>query len=117
MRHSKFCTIVLTLVLIFLYLPVAVLIANSFNMSKYGGEWAGFTLKWYGALFSPSNREIWMAFERSLIIAGTATLASCVLGTTAAIALHRWRGRRHQSRQCPDVHRARAQGAGQRLSF
>jgi spermidine/putrescine transport system permease protein len=58
MKQSKFCTIVLTLVLIFLYLPVAVLIANSFNMSKYGGEWSGFTFKWYAALFSPSNREI-----------------------------------------------------------
>lgn len=84
---------VLVFVMLFLYLPIVVLIANSFNLSKYGGEWAGFTFKWYGVLFSSGNRDIWMAFERSLVIATTATLASCVLGTTAAIALHRWKGR------------------------
>ena len=93
MKRSKFAMVVLVLVMAFLYMPIVVLIANSFNLSKYGGEWAGFTLKWYSALFAPSNREIWMAFERSLIIAASATVASCVLGTTAAIALHRWKGR------------------------
>ena len=93
MKKSKFAMLVLTAVMLFLYLPIVVLILNSFNLSKYGGEWAGFTFKWYSALFTPGNREIWMAFERSLIIAATATLASCVLGTTAAIALHRWKGR------------------------
>lgn len=93
MKKSKFAIVMLVLVLVFLYLPIAVLIANSFNLSKYGGEWAGFTFKWYSVLFAPGNREIWMAFERSLVIAATATLASCVLGTTAAIALHRWKGR------------------------
>lgn len=93
MKHSKFCMIALVLVMVFLYLPIVVLILNSFNLSRYGGEWAGFTLKWYGNLFSSSNREIWMAFQRSLIVAAAATVASCVLGTTAAIALHRWKGR------------------------
>lgn len=93
MKHSKFCVVVLMLVMAFLYLPIVVLIANSFNLSRYGGEWAGFTLKWYNALFSPGNREIWMAFQRSLLIAAMATVASCVIGTTAAIALHRWKGR------------------------
>ena len=93
MKHSKFCMVALVLVMVFLYLPIVVLILNSFNLSRYGGEWAGFTLKWYGNLFSSSNREIWMAFQRSLIVAAAATVASCVLGTTAAIALHRWKGR------------------------
>lgn len=93
MKHSKFCMVALVLVMVFLYLPIVVLILNSFNLSRYGGEWAGFTLKWYANLFSSSNREIWMAFQRSLIVAAAATVASCVLGTTAAIALHRWKGR------------------------
>ena len=93
MKHSKFCMVALVLVMVFLYLPIVVLILNSFNLSRYGGEWAGFTLKWYGNLFSSSNREIWMAFQRSLIVAAAATVASCVLGTTAAIALPRWKGR------------------------
>ena len=79
--------------MIFLYLPIVVLIVNSFNLSKYGGEWAGFTFKWYNVLFSSGNREIWMAFQRSIVIAFTATVVSCVLGTTAASALHKWKGR------------------------
>ena len=93
MRHSRFAGIVLTLVMVFLYLPIVVLVANSFNLSKYGGEWAGFTGKWYAILFSRQNAAIWQAFNRSLLVAGLATAASCLIGTTAAMALHRWKGR------------------------
>jgi spermidine/putrescine transport system permease protein len=93
MKRSKFAIIVLILVMVFLYLPIFVLVGNSFNLSKFGGEWAGFTLEWYKVLFSPRNREIWIAFERSLVVAAVATVGSCVLGTTAAMALHRWKDR------------------------
>ena len=93
MKHSKFCIVVLALVMVFLYLPIVVLILNSFNASKFGGEWSGFTLDWYGALFSARNREIWLSFERSLLVAAVATVGSCMLGTTAAMALHRWKDR------------------------
>ena len=82
MKHSKFAVIVLILVMVFLYLPIFVLVGNSFNASKFGSDWAGFTLKWYEMLFSSQNRAIWQAFERSLGIAALATAASCVLGTT-----------------------------------
>jgi spermidine/putrescine transport system permease protein len=92
-KHSKFAGIVLALVLAFLYLPIVVLVANSFNLSKYGSEWAGFTFKWYDVLFSRQNAAIWQAFNRSLLVAALATLASCLIGTTAAMALHRWKGR------------------------
>ena len=92
MKHSRFAGIVLLLVMLFLYLPIVVLVANSFNLSRYGGEWAGFTFDWYVKLFT-QNQPIWEAFERSLLIAATATVASCVLGTTAALALHRWKDR------------------------
>lgn len=34
MKHSKFCVVVLMLVMAFLYLPIVVLIANSFNLSR-----------------------------------------------------------------------------------
>lgn len=92
MKKSRFALTVLVLVMLFLYLPIFVLIVNSFNLSKYGGDWQGFTLKWYNILFT-GNRPIWEAFRRSLVIASLATLASCVLGTTAALALHRWKSR------------------------
>ena len=40
----------LALIVVFLYLPMAVLIGNSFNASKYGMQWKGWTLKWYSAM-------------------------------------------------------------------
>lgn len=93
MKKSAFCIVILALVLVFLYLPIFVLVGNSFNAAKFGGEWAGFTFDWYAALFSPRNREIWMSFKRSLLVAAVATVVSCVLGTTAAMALNKWKGR------------------------
>jgi spermidine/putrescine transport system permease protein len=70
---------------------VAVLVAQSFNASRYGGRWGGFTLAWYGRLLG--EREIWRALENSLVVAVSVTLLSVVLGTAAGFALHRWHGR------------------------
>jgi spermidine/putrescine transport system permease protein len=78
-------------VLLFLYLPVLVLVLNSFNAARFGGEWAGFTLDWYRRLWRA--REIWHALGNTLVIAAAATAISCVLGTTAALALDRYRSR------------------------
>lgn len=91
MKRKAFPFLVLGLVLLFLYLPIVVLTANSFNASRFGGTWEGFTLKWYRQLVD--DREVWTAFVNSLLIAAGATLASCLLGTTAALSLHRWRSR------------------------
>lgn len=38
-------------VLLFLYVPIAVLILWSFNTAAYSGQWEGFTTKWYSALW------------------------------------------------------------------
>jgi len=65
-------------VLVFFYLPIAVLVAQSFNASRYGGRWEGFTLAWYARLLG--EREIWRALRNSLLVASTVTLASVVLG-------------------------------------
>lgn len=91
MKRNPFPLIMLALVLVFLYLPILVLTANSFNLSRFGGTWEGFTFKWYGQLLNDS--QVWFAFVNSLFIATGATLASCLLGTTAALALHRWNSR------------------------
>jgi spermidine/putrescine transport system permease protein len=68
-----------------------VLAVNSFNISRFGGSWEGFTFKWYQMLLK--DRQVWGALKNSLVIATGATLASCILGTSAAMALNRWRGR------------------------
>ena len=40
----------LALVLAFLYVPIVVMIALSFNASVSSAEWTGFTLNWYKKL-------------------------------------------------------------------
>ncbi len=73
----------------FLYAPIASLVVYSFNASPLVTVWAGFSTRWYGALFA--NERIldaaWLSFR---IAAVTATVA-VVLGTLAAIALVRLR--------------------------
>jgi spermidine/putrescine transport system permease protein len=78
-------------VLAFFYLPVAVLVLNSFNASRFGGEWNGFTFAWYGRLWRA--REIWQALGNTLLIATASTAIATVIGTTAAFALDRYRSR------------------------
>ena len=91
MKHSRLPLITMILVLVFFYLPIVVLVVNSFNASRFGGSWEGFSLIWYQRLLH--ERDIWRALENTLIIAVGATLVSAVLGTTAAFALHRFSSR------------------------
>ena len=91
MKHSRLPLITCILVLVFFYLPIIVLVINSFNASRFGGTWEGFSFKWYVRLFH--QREIWHALRNTLIIALGATAASAVIGTTAAFALHRYTSR------------------------
>lgn len=91
MERSRTPWITTAAVLLFFYLPVAVLVANSFNASRFGGSWEGFTLEWYRKL--ATQREIWTALKNTLLVAVTATAVSTVVGTSAAFALHRWRSR------------------------
>jgi spermidine/putrescine transport system permease protein len=91
MKRSRFPFWVTLGLLVFLYLPIVVLVVNSFNASRFGGAWGGFSLVWYRRLMSQG--EIWHALENTLIIALGATLVSAVVGTTAAFALHRYQSR------------------------
>jgi spermidine/putrescine transport system permease protein len=79
------------LLLVFFYLPIAVVVVSSFNGARFGGAFEGPTLAWYRRLVA--HREIWPAVVNSLLIGVGATLASVVVGTTGAIALHRYRSR------------------------
>ena len=76
-------------VLVFLYVPIALLVVFSFNSSRLNIQWEGFSLQWYVALFS--NKVLLGAFQNSLIVASTTTVLSTVLGTLGAWMLHRYR--------------------------
>ena len=89
MQRSLAPRVTTAAVLAFFYLPVVVLVANSFNRSRFGGSWEGFTFAWYARLLG--QREIWTALRNTLVVAVAATAVSTVVGTCAALALHRWR--------------------------
>lgn len=78
-------------VFVFLYLPIFVLVAYSFNTSKLNIVWQGFTFKWYAEVWG--NARIVDALKNSLIIAVLTTVVSVILGTTGAWLLHRFRYR------------------------
>ncbi len=75
----------------FLYLPILVLVIFSFNHSRTGVIWKGFTLEWYALLFQDTSFVI--ALKNSLIIAILTTVISTVIGTMAALAMHKYRFR------------------------
>lgn len=79
------------LVYAFLYAPLVVVVAYSFNDSRLNAEWVGFTLDWYRKLFR--NEEMLIAARNSLVIGLVVSAVSTVLGTMAGFALYRYRTR------------------------
>jgi spermidine/putrescine transport system permease protein len=80
------------LVMLFLYLPVIILIALSFNASTMGVAWKGFSVQWYEKLLT--DPFIMDATLNSLIVALISTSGSLLLGLGAAIGLEKWRRRK-----------------------
>lgn len=78
----------MSLVYLFLYLPIIVLIVNSFNASKFGIKWGGFTTKWYGELLN--NDSLIQAAGHSITIAVFSATAATVIGSLTAVALFRY---------------------------
>ncbi|HAJ4907713.1 TPA: hypothetical protein HLY69_13445 [Escherichia coli] len=42
----------MTAIYAYLYIPIIILIVNSFNSSRFGINWQGFTTKWYSLLMN-----------------------------------------------------------------
>ena len=78
-------------ILTLLYAPIVVMVAQSFNASKYRGYWTGFTLDWYGSLFE--SEEIFEALSNTLSIGLSAATIATVLGLLTCIALQGMRRR------------------------
>ena len=74
--------------MLFLYLPIVILIVYSFNASRRGAVWTGWTFHWYRVLFQ--DRAIRQALEVTLWVGFWSTLLSTVFGTMAALALERF---------------------------
>lgn len=78
-------TIYTVLLMIFIYAPVAVMIAYSFNNSRVNMVWSGFTTKYYTMLFNDS--ELWGIFGITLFVALLATVLGVIIGTLGAVGL------------------------------
>lgn len=87
LNKPKWLDLFACLVYGFLYLPIVVLIAFSFDDSRLAVTWTGFTLKWYGILFA--DEAIGHALINSMIVALTAVACAGVMGTLAAVGLAR----------------------------
>jgi spermidine/putrescine transport system permease protein len=74
---------------VFLYLPIVVLVAFSFNDSRLAARWAGFTTKWYVIMLN--SEAVLNAFWNSIIVAVISTVIATVLGTMTALAMERFR--------------------------
>ena len=85
----------MTLVYIFLYLPIVVLVIYSFNASRMVTIWGGWTVQWYGAVMH--DTEVINGLLLSLKVALATATTSVVLGTLAAFALSRYRRFRGKS--------------------
>lgn len=69
----------------FLYLPILLLIIFSFNDSRYGGKWQGFTMEWYHQLFADAT--VMDSLYTTFIVATIAAVISTLIGTVAAIGI------------------------------
>ena len=93
-QRSTFLLSAMAFGLAFLYIPIFLLIAYSFNDSRLVAVWGGFSTRWYGVLFE--SEEIWEAVGLSLQVATVNACFATALGTLAGIALvrfGRFRGR------------------------
>lgn len=72
----------------FLYLPIAVLVAYSFNVSRLVTIWGGFSTHWYGELLVDDKFRA--AALTSLEIGVMAASLALVLGTCAGLAMNRF---------------------------
>ncbi len=90
-RKSVFPKIFLTAVIVFLYLPIAMVVLYSFHASKYTYGWSGFSLQWYQELFQ--DEELFEALKNSLILAGLSCLSAAVIGTLGAFGMSRMKFR------------------------
>ena len=79
----------LTLIVLFLYLPIGTLMVLSFNSGKTMNAWTGFSLDWYEEMFQ--SQQIMEALKNTLTIAFWAATIATVIGVAACIGINSMR--------------------------
>ena len=89
MKHLgvAFCS----LVYLFLFLPISVIVVNSFNATttKPYLSWKGFTFEWYIKLWE--NTSLLEAFGTTMAIAIISTILATIIGTLGAVGMYRYK--------------------------
>ena len=88
-KTSAASKVILTLTLLFFYLPILYIIVFSFNDSRSLTKFGGFSLRWYEKMFADST--MMEAVLYTVIIAIIATVVATVVGTITAIGLSKSR--------------------------
>jgi spermidine/putrescine transport system permease protein len=81
----------MTAIYAYLYIPIIILIVNSFNSSRFGINWQGFTTNWYSLLMN--NDSLLQAAQHSLTMAIFSATFATLIGSLTAVALYRYRFR------------------------
>lgn len=75
----------LSIILLFLYIPILTLMVLSFNSSKSRTQWGGFTTQWYSQILE--SRSIMDALSNTLAIAFFSALFATIIGTVACLGI------------------------------
>lgn len=79
----------LSIIYLFFYIPILILIIYSFNNAQYSLVWHGFTWEWYQQLFADS--DLWVATWHSFFLGISAATVATLIGLLAAVSLYRYR--------------------------
>ena len=91
MKMKPLSKVYTCLVLLFLFAPILILLVFSFNQGKSLSVFSGFSLYWYRELFR--DMETLKAVRNTLMLAVSSSLIATVMGTAAAVGIHRLRSR------------------------
>ena len=92
-RIKRLSIVFCLLVYLFLFLPIFVVVSNSFNATttKPYLSWKGFTFDWYIKLWS--NSALLESFGNTMIIAVASTILATIIGTLGAVGIYRYKFR------------------------
>ena len=80
-----------TVMYVFLYAPIVILVLFSFTTDSFGSRMTGFTFSWYGKLLQ--DERLIGASINTLTVALISTVVSTIIGTLTALAMERYRFR------------------------
>ncbi|MCV7288465.1 ABC transporter permease [Mycolicibacterium wolinskyi] len=75
--------------LVFLYVPIVAVVVYSFNASETSSRWGGFSVKWYGEVFT--DRALLKTLQTSFTVGAIAAAVATTVGFLTAFGLARYR--------------------------